>query len=426
MGSVSNNMAVRSSATDVGSTSKAVKVAGAALGLSTGFATLYFGTLSVFMKPMAEAFSWSRGQTSGVTVLAMLGLAIGAPLVGRFTDKLGAGRVIPVSVLLFAAALWAIPTMPGSLGVFAMLSLLIGIIATATTPAGYLAVLPQYFDKRLGLALGLAMMGLGLGTVLAPIVTQHWITSFGWQYAYRSLALVALAGGVVACLLLFFGPRASVERASSKVIKSDVSHLPGMELREALRTWRFWLVAAIIFAVSAAGLGATVHIVAMFIDRGLPADVAARGVAVAGVGVMLGRIAAGALMDMMHAARVAAMAFLLGAAGLALIAFDTSPSFAVMAVGALLFGFTVGTEGDFIPFLVRRYFGLRAFGATFGTLFCVYSLGGVTGPIVFGVTFDKLGSYQPALFVAAVICLVAGFAVLLLGPYRFSASASSE
>src|SRR5690606_29274285 len=191
--------------------------------------------------------------------------------------------------------------------------------------------------------------------------------------------------------------------------------------RAATRTGLFWLIAAVIFVVSAAGLGATVHVVSMFIDRGLPADVAAKGVAVAGVGVMLGRIAAGALMDVIHASKVAALAFLLGAAGLAFIAFNPSASFAVMAIGALLFGFTVGTEGDFIPFIVRRYFGLKAFGSIFGLLFGVYSLGGVTGPILFGVAFDKLGSYQPALIVAFVLCVLASIAVMLFGPYRYSA-----
>lgn len=409
----------------IGTATKTAKVAGAAIGLSGGFATLYFGTLSVFMRPMAEAFSWSRGQTSGVIVLAMLGLALGAPLVGRLSDKFGVNRVIPISVLLFAIALFGMSMMPGNLAMFAVLSLVIGIIATATTPAGYLSVLPKYFDKRLGLALGLAMMGLGLGTVLAPIVTQHWISTHGWEYAYRALSVVALLFGGIACFTLFSGKNTINASPAARAAQTEASLLPGADLGTAVRTGRFWLIAAIIFAVSAAGLGATVHAVSMFVDRGLPADIAANGVAVAGVGVMLGRIAAGALMDVIHASKVAALAFLLGAIGLAFIAFNPSPSFAVMAFGALLFGFTVGTEGDLIPFLVRRYFGLKAFGSVFGLLFGVYSLGGVTGPVLFGVSFDKVGSYQPALIAAAVLCVLAGIAVMLLGPYRYSAATIS-
>lgn len=405
---------------------KVIKVLGAAIGLAGGFATLYFGTLSVFLKPMADSFAWSRGQTSAVIVFAMLGLAIGAPLVGQLCDKFSASRVIPISVLLFAAALFVIPLFPASPLAIGALSLLLGVLAAATTPAGYLAVLPKYFDKRLGLALGLAMFGLGIGTILAPIVAQYWISVGGWHYAYKALALAALIFGGVACLLLFTGQApASITPAKNSVVSPHAA-LPGIALREAVRTWHFWLLAVILFVVSAAGLGATVHVVAMFVDRGLSADLAAKGVAIAGVGVMLGRVATGALMDVIHAPRIASIAFLLGTAGLGLIALNPSPTFAVMAMGALLFGFAIGTEGDFIPFLVRRYFGLKAFGAIFGTLFCAYSLGGVTGPILFGVAFDRFGGYTPALFVATAMCLIASIAVLALGPYRYTVTTSSK
>ena len=125
-------------------------------------------------------------------------------------------------------------------------------------------------------------------------------------------------------------------------------------------------------------------------------------------------------MDILHAPRVGAGAFLLGALGLAILA--SNPGFfPIIALGTILFGFCVGAEGDFLPFMVKRYFGMQSFGQIFGFFFFVYSLGGVIGPALYGSAFDRLGSYAMALTVASGLCAAAAVAIGTVGPYRFRA-----
>jgi MFS transporter, OFA family, oxalate/formate antiporter len=399
------------------STGAAIRaVLGAAIGLMGSFPAIFFSTLSVFLKPIAEEFEWGRAQTVGVTVPANLGIALGAVVVGRLIDRFGADRVLPVSAVLMTLGIAAMGVVPNHPLLVASLSLTIGLVGVGTTPLGYLTVLPRYFDKRLGLSFGLAMAGLGLGTVLMPMFAQKLIAYQGWRMAYVSLGAVTLGTAAVAWILLF---SVRADRKEANQTRIQTLPLPGLEISAALRDGRFWLLLLCVLAVSAAALGFSVHGVSIMTDRGLDGASAARIAGLAAIGVMVGRLFGGALMDMIPAPWVACASFALGGMGLWIFATDTSQSVVLLTTAAFLASFAIGAEGDFIPLAVRRYFGLKAFGAIYGVLFFGYAFGGVLGPVAMGLWFDKVGDYRLALNIAATVCGACGLAVLLLGRYRF-------
>jgi predicted MFS family arabinose efflux permease len=391
-------------------------VAGAGLGMGGGFAASYFSTLSLFLKPLTAEFGWGRAETAASTALAMVGLAFGSLVVGRLVDRFGALRVIAISAAAMAALIASLATLSGHPLVLALLSFAIGLVGVGTTPAGYLPVLARGFDRRLGLALGSAMVGLGAGAVVMPLVGQRLIADHGWRGAYVGLAACSLAMAALAMMLLRLG----AETGPSMRMPAGDAAAEGDTFREAARTPRFWALVAILFVVSAAGLGAGVHIAALLTDRGLSAAQAAQIVALTGAGMTLGRLVAGALLDLVPARWLGAIAFALGGVGLATLASGATTSLAALATGALLTGFAIGAEGDFIPYCVRRYFGVRAFGAIFGALFGVYALGGVAGPVAFGLAFDRLGSYGAVYAAAAAACMCAAVFTAGLGRYRFA------
>jgi MFS transporter, OFA family, oxalate/formate antiporter len=399
----------------------AMAVLGAALGLLGSFPALFFSTLSVFLKPISEEYGWGRAQTAGTIVMANLGIAFGALIVGRLIDRFGVRRVIPVSALLMAICMGAMGMLPNHPGLMALVSFSIGLTGVGTTPLGYLTVLPRYFDKRLGLAFGLAMVGLGLGTVVMPMLAQQFIASQGWRSAYMSLGGVAVVMAMVAMAILF-----AAGAGKQPEFLSTRSHVfeQGLRLSEALRDVRFWLLLLCVLCVSAAALGFSVHGVSVMTDRGIDAAMAARMAGLAAIGVMVGRLFGGALMDVLPARWVAFASFALGAAGIWIFAIDTTQAVSLLTLAAFLASFAIGAEGDFIPLAVRRYFGLKSFGAIYGVMFFAYATGGGIGPVVMGLTFDKTGDYRSVLQVFALICAFSSLAVLMLGPYRFSAENS--
>ncbi len=396
-------------------------VLGCAVGMLVGFSASYFSTLSIFLKPISAAFGWSRTETSTIASLAQLGLALGAPIAGRLIERLGVLRVALGSTVLFAAGLLALSLSSGSVLLFAGLSLLLGFVAVGTTPPGYLSVMPAHFDKRLGLAMGVAMMGLGFGNALMPLLVQRWISEGGWQSAYRYVAAAVFIGGLIACLLPWSAAGAKgshAERQAPATAEAGSQHGPG---RYGVFTWRFVVMIAVFFIVSCAGLGAIVHMVPLLTDHGLPPADASKIAALIGIGVMVGRAGTGALIDIVHARYVAAVEFVIGGAGLALIAISPGSELALMSLGAFAFAFVMGAEGDFIPFFVRRYFGVSHFSSLYGVLFFFFALGGVVGPVAFGWVFDHFHTYTIAYAGAGIACVVCAVLVLTLGEYVYPA-----
>lgn len=418
-----------------GNARKVSLVLGAAIGLAGGFAALYFATLSVFLKPIADTFGWGRGQLSAVALFSMVGSALAAPWIGKLIDRHGAQRVIAVSVLVFAAGLACLSRLPGNFAVLSALSFIVGAFATATTSPGYLSVFPRHFDQRLGAALGCAMIGLGVGAAAAPPLAQALIAALGWRQAYLWLAVLAIAFGGVAQLLCFVtGPRSAVREvqndkaAAAAARRQDATaalQLEGDDVRTALHSRRFWTIAVALCLASAAALGAMIHLFSLLTDRGLAPSVAVATVSTVGVAAAIGRFGTGVLMDRLPARLVAALIFALGAAGLAMLALNRGGTSVLLpTVSAALFGLAIGAEGDIIPFLARRYFGRKAFGTIFGCFFSAYMLGAFAGPIAYGLAFDRFGGYTEILFVAAAACFTAAALVFTIGPYRYAPRAA--
>lgn len=397
-------------------------VSGAAVGLVASFPTLFYATLPFFLLPWVAEFGWGRADVASVSVLAMLGAAVGAPLMGKLFQRFGTERVILSSVLLFVLGMLAMTQLPPNLVLLGTLCFAIGLAGSGTTMVGYLSILPRWFDAKLGLALGCAGLGGGIGVALAPFLATRLIGQFGWRGAYAGLAAIALVAGLLAWMLISVrGQGRVVAAAKAATADAAVNAHEGLTLAEALRQPRFWLLMTVVFLTTFSLLGAAVHGATLFSDRGLTTQQAAIGAGLAGVGAMLARVGVGALLDRFFGPRIAMVVFCLGALGL--FVNSTASAFAVMVAATFLGGMAMGAEGDLLPYFVRRYFGTRAFGAIFGVVFVAYTLGGMLGPIAYGLAFDKLGGYTVIMQIASAACIFSALALTLFGPYRFLAAA---
>ena len=294
-------------------------VLGAAIGMMCSFPALFIGALSFFLVEWSKEFGWGRGETSTAAVLSMLGMTVGAPLVGRMFDRVGAERVIGASVLLFAALLYVMSHLPASLIALGTLCFVIGLAGSGTSMVAYAGVMPLWFDKRLGLALGVGGLGASLGVVLAPFVATRLIGAVGWREAFVSMAGLALAGGMLAYALIRprRGERAPLAGNARLGALSESSDLiPGLTLREARHAKGFWLLLISTMIITFSAIGLVLHVVALFADRGFSAEQAAGALSLAGISAMAARIAVGVMLDRWPAPAIAAGTMVLGASGL--------------------------------------------------------------------------------------------------------------
>ncbi|WP_233234970.1 MFS transporter [Bordetella sp. LUAb4] len=414
-----------------------LRVGAASLGLSGGYTALFAGTAGVFLLPVATALGTGRGVAATCMALASLGLAVSSPLAGRLMDRYGHLRVIGWSIVLFALGMLAMATGPLTPYAVGTKTFLIGLLGVATSPVGYLSILAHSFERRVGLAFGIASIGAGIGAALAPLFAG-WVTRHqGWQMAYAMLAGVALVLGFLAIHLLrgiddetgarqVMGRRkpvkgAAVPPAATRPASSAASlHVTGDTAAHAFGNWRFWLMGLCVALVAAVGLGAIVHVPALLSDNGVSPEMAAAGGAFAAVGLTAGRFFAGVLLDIAPARVLAAGAFLLGTCGVAILGTSSAATpYWQVALGAALTALLIGAEGDLVPFLVKRYFGLKSFGAVYGCLISLFCLGTLAGPILMGVAFDRFHGYGHAMAVAGVICAACSLLILAIGPYRY-------
>lgn len=393
----------------------------AAIGLFMGYGPIVTFTFGVFFKPLSQEFGWSRGQVSLAFSLSLLVMSLLFPLVGRLVDRFGARRVIVPSVFLFGLGLMSFAFLSPHLWHLYALYLLLGVVGGGTAPIPYSNVLSHWFDKRRGLALGVAMVGLGLGAFIMPFWAQRLIELAGWRgaYVYIGLMVMVVAIPVVAVFLketpqlLGLTPDGELTREAPTGHEAQEG---GMSAREAWRTDTFWLLISAFFLMSASVHGCLIHLVPLLTDSGVTPQTAALATSLLGGALLLGRVGAGYLLDHFFASMVA-LGFFSGAAG-GFILFWSGATGALVFVAAFLVGLGMGAEGDIIAYLVSRYFGLRSFSEIYGYAFAAFTLGGVVGPLLMGIGFDLTGSYRLVLGAFVFASLLAAALMTRLGPYR--------
>lgn len=391
-------------------------VVGSVLGLIVGNGPVVQFTFGVFVKPVSEALGTQRGTLSAALMLALLLTAVATPWVGKLVDRHGIRRVTLRMIVLFALSVAAVGLLAQSVATFILLYALVGATAVAQTPLAYSKAVAATFEERRGLALGVSIAGVGIGTALLPPFCQLLIEQFGWRSAYIGLGALTLLLAWPAMAFLV-APAAAAGGAGPRAgdVAASAEGLPG---RQAVRSGTFWKLAIAFFLVALAASGVTAHIVPMATDRGVSASAAASALTAAGAALMVGRLLAGYLIDRYFAPYVAVAFFLMPLVGIALLLGTTDGRLAIPA--AVLVGMGLGAEVDLIAYLQSRYFGLRAFGEIYGYLFAVFLVGGAVGPFLMGMSFQVLHSYAPALWLSLGGLAAACLLVVGLGPYTYA------
>lgn len=395
----------------------------AGIGLVFGYIPTISFTFGVFMPSLVETFGWTRGQVSLAFSMSLIVMVFVMPIIGRLVDRLGAKRVILPSALVFGLSVASLSLLTPHIWHFYGVFIVMGIVGAGTAPLAYSSVIAHWFDRKRGLALGVTMVGLGLGSALMPSVAAVLIDAVAWRQAYLLLGITVILV-TIPIVGLFLRERPETlglkpDGEPEKKLQSHGAQLQGMSIREIYRTGTFWLMCVVFFLMGMVALGCLIHMAPMLTDHGVTERTAALATSAVGVSLIFGRIAAGFLLDKFFAARIA-MVFFFGV-GLAVALLWSGADGWLVFVAAFLLGMGLGAEADIIPYLVSRYFGLKSFTESYGYTNASFTLGGVVGPWFMGVGFDRSGSYSLVLAGFGIATLVSLALVTQLSPYRYHA-----
>jgi MFS family permease len=377
----------------------------AAIGLGLGTMPLVMASYGVFIKPLAAEFGWSRSETAAALTFHVAGIILSAPIAGRLIDRLGARRLILISYPLSMTVIAAQYFMTASLWHLYASYFLIAILGSGASPIAYTKIICIWFEHHRGLALGLSLSGVGLGSAFCAMFAQAIVSNFGWREAYVALAAVSLFIGlpIVYWLLKDHPSQMRLSGEDSDVSTTAVLSV-GITPREARRGSTFWLTAAAFTLVGLGYGGVAAHLIPLLTDRGFASDLAAAAQASVGISLVIGRISTGYLLDHIWGPRVAAIAVLATSAGIGLLIL--APLGSMSFVGACLLGLAAGAEIDVMAMLLSRYFGTRYFASLFGQLSSCFFLGTALGPVMVGMSYDMTQSYAfiaPFLIIALLV-----------------------
>jgi predicted MFS family arabinose efflux permease len=373
-------------------------------------------TFSVFLKPITEELGWGRATITSAMFLAGVVAAFVTPVVGKLMDIYGVQRVTLPGLVIYAILIGSFSLLQPSLLMLYTIAGTAAIAGHVQTPMGYSKVISSRFEDYRGIALGIAVSGVGAGTIVIPQIAQFLIAHFGWRLAYVGVGFTVLIFALPMVYFFLGEPgRSNAERAAS------LDTQPGPTASAIIKgDKRFYLLLFMFFFSAIAINGTITHIVASMTDRGYTPAVATSVLSSAGAALIIGRLISGYCLDRFHGPYVATVFYLMAGSGIALIA-SGAGGLPMAFAGTVLCGMGLGAEGDLLGYFVSRYFGLRSFGTIYGFMIGIFSLGNGVGPFLMGLSFDNTHSYLTAALGFEILLLVCCGLVLFLGAYTFPA-----
>jgi len=368
-----------------------------------------------FQLQVVEQLNISRSAfTLGNTILQGLGIFL-SPFISKKLAKGNMHLIQSVGVLVFALA-YGCYSFSTNIIHFYLLSIVLGVTYLTSTVIPISMMITNWFQKKRGLAMSIAMTGIGLGgVVLSPLVT--WILendNLGWRVGYRVLALIML---VIALPISAFVMRKSPEdkglkpygaeendKASTgaKIVDTGVK----MSVKASYSKLFFILLLIGMLAnglVNSGALGQFPPALETMHSAQLQATIISL---YSFVGIF-GKLILGWINDKFGV--VVSSIFGCGFFTLAFVFMLLGSNPSMLYIMAICFGLGMPVGSVSPPLVVSAVYGSEKYGEAYGITNSVMQLGMSLGSLMVALIYDTTGNYQIAwvlLFILGIVTLI--------------------
>jgi MFS family permease len=413
--------------------------------VAVGLASMAFWTgirssFSIFYVALLEDFPWSRGESAGVQSLALISYTILAPLVGGLIDRFGPRRVIVPGILILSSGL----ILCGSIETLTQFYIFYGVVAgagiTCIAIVSYSAILAHWFEKKRGLASGIAVSGMGLGTFLLVPLSQHFISLWGFRLSFVLLGILVL---IVLLPLngiflrhkpqeLGLHPDGLDGPISAPMGECGTENSINMKnfdwtLKRAIRTRRFWALVLFPFFAFIGLFIIQVHNVKFLVDQGIDKMTAAYIFAMIGVVSLIFRIFWGWLSDHIWREITYSLGLLCLCLGIgSLLLMELTGQKALSYPFFIFFGMGWGVTAPLFMSIAADLFKGKGFGLIYGIVEGGIGVAGAIGAWSAGFIFDRTHSYQWAFLLGIIVVLISGLLSWVAAPRRVRAQGAGH
>lgn len=399
--------------------------------------------VSVFTDHLILATGLSRLSLSNAYLIGTLTSGLLLPIGGTWIDRIGARPIVVGASIWLALTLvylsmsdrlalllgnlLAIPT-----STITFLLLCIGFVSLRFSGQGMLTLvsrttLGKWFDRRRGMASGIAGLFLSFGFSAAPLLLSFFIDGLGWRGAWLSLALLVGLGmsslgwllyrdNPEECGLVMDGEAAiapTPSREPSHPSQSNpANHAQARDFTrvEALRSLAFWAVTLALATQSLSVTGITFHIVDIGAAVGLAEkQTVALFLPIAVFSTLTGYLV-GLMADRTQLRFLFMVMMVFEAIGITGMAHLDSDVFRLVAIAGL--GISGGCFGTLSTVTMPRYFGRQHLGAIAGVEMMVLVMASAIGPSFLAMFNAVFGSYRMGLYLCAMLPLMIVFVLI--------------
>ncbi len=342
------------------------------LAMFTVFGVAY--SFGEFFGPMADEFGTNRSATAfffSITTFSYFALGIFS---GRIADRIGPRPVVIFGAVCMVIGLFLTAEVSSIQLGYLTYGLGVGIgVACCYVPM--VAAVGGWFVEKRTLALGLAVAGIGTGTlVLVPII-ERVIEANGWRDAYRLFAVMSAVLLAIAAIGAHRPPgSAAAPRPIREVISGRID---------------FWYLYFSSLFLSVA-LFTPFVFMADYIDTAGGSGSAAVLLGVIGMASIVGRLGFGAIAARIGILGLYRISFLgLSLSFMIWIAADTN--YPMLIAFAAILGVCYGGFIALSPAVMAKMFGTVGLGGVLGALYTAAGFGGLIGPPLLGRIIDSSG-----------------------------------
>jgi OFA family oxalate/formate antiporter-like MFS transporter len=373
---------------------------------------------SVFRNPLMKTFGWSISDVTTTFSIAILVLGFAAFLGGLWMRRVGP-RVVGITAGICYGLGVALASLAN--GNIWILWLTYGVLGGLGLGLGYivpLATLVKWFPDRRGFITGLAVAGFGAGALITAPVAENLIAGVGVLKTLAILGVDYLIMVVLGASVMRNPPEGWMPEGWQPTAKQqDQLQARNYTLKEALSTWQWYVLWAMLFLNVTAGISIISQASPMAQEiSGVSAAVGAGMVGVISIGNGIGRLFWAWSSDAIGRRNVFLIMFLLQA-----VLFFLLPSlrqFTMLALVCFIIISCYGGGFGTMPAFAADYFGPKWVGSIYGLMLTAWGFAGVFGPLLIANIRQATGNYGGALIAIACILLVSSLLPVVLRPHR--------
>lgn len=379
-------------------------------GVALGAMSIPTYTIGAFVKPLQDAFGWSRTEIQAAILVSQLGVGIGAVACGWLLRMVSMRAMAITGILGISAGLGMAALSNGSLTWFYAAYGVAALVGCGSGPVVWCRAVTLRFSRQRGLALAIALIGTGIAGLILPPLTVAVVGHAGWQTGYIVLAALPLLIALPAAAIhLKHLPKDNADTDAS------APGTGGMTLPQALASYRFWLILASVVILYLSLAGIVPNLLPALVDKGLTPEQAALAQSSFAAMLIVGRLGLGFFLDRFWAPAVALFTLLPAAVGCVVLSGTPGPWMAAVAAG--LVGLASGAELDLLAYLTARYFGRAHFARIYGMLYFGVAAAAGAGPVAFAAVYETHGGEQTSFLIAAVFFVLGAVSLPFLGRY---------